>query len=198
LKAPQTTRISNNQNKLQMKHASTFTSLVLLLTLSLTATAQNQKIKSKAQQTAMTDGKDLPYTARVSSNFEMGDSKYARLVLNAWKAYDNNAFDSFNDFVADTVTAYMPDGTVIKGKENFIKGVKEYRGGFTNVKSEIDAWLPVKSLDIDREIVCIWGTETATKSDGTIQKLDLHELWFFNREGKLVFMRQFATSPPKM
>jgi hypothetical protein len=44
----------------------------------------------------------------------------------------------------------------------------------------------------DREVVTIWGTETDTKKDGTVSKVHLNEVWFFNKEGKVVEFHQMA------
>lgn len=175
-----------------MKHVFTITAAALLLGLTFSAQAQNQKSKSATQT-----NDNLPYTAMYSSKFQMGSSKYSRLVLNAWKAYDDNTLDNIANFVADSITATFPDGTVIKGKENFLNGIKAYRSGFSAVKSDVDAWLPVKSLDKGDDLVCIWGRETETKNDGTVQKSDLHEVWAFNKDGKVVYLRQFAAQAPK-
>jgi ketosteroid isomerase-like protein len=178
-----------------MKHVFAILAVALFFSLSFTANAQK---KSKgATQTSMQDNSNLPYTAMYSSNFQMGNSKYSRMVLDAWKAYDDNAFDRITDMIADTVTAIMPDGSMIKGKEAFLSAIKSYRGGFATAASTVDAWVPIKSTDKGDDIVCIWGSETDTKSDGTSQKVDLHELWAFNKDGKLFFFRQFAGPAPK-
>src|SRR4051794_34005022 len=99
--------------------------------------------------------------------------------------------------ISDTVTAIMPDGSVLKGRVNFLNGIKAYRSGFTTAKSGVDAWLPIKSTDKGDDLVCIWRNETDTKNDGTTQKVDLHEVWAFNKDGKLIYLRQFAAPSPK-
>ena len=179
-----------------MKHAFTLLAAALLLSLSFSAQAQNQKSKG-ATQTAMHDNSDMPYTAMYSSKFQMGNSKYSRMVLEAWKAYDDNALDKVAGSIADTVTAVLPDGTVLKGRDNFLNALKTYRGGFTNATDVVTAWVPVKSLDKGDDIVCIWGTETDTKNDGTTQKMDIHEIWAFNKDGKLFYFHQYAAQAPK-
>lgn len=148
-------------------------------------------------QTAMHNNDNLPYTAMYSSKFQMGNAKYSRMVLDAWKAYDDNMLDNVAGFVSDTVTAELPDGTVLKGKENFLNALKGYRGGFTAVKEEVVAWVPLKSLDKGDDLVFIWGTETDTKKDSTTQKTDLNEAWVFNKDGKVVFFKQLAAQAPK-
>ena len=135
-----------------MKHVFTTTAAALLLSLSFSGHAQNQKQKG-AMQAAMHDKDNLPYTAMYSSKFQIGNAKYSRMVLDAWKAYDDNMLDNIAGFVSDTVTAVLPDGTLLKGKENFLNALKAYRGGFTTVKDEVVAWVPVKSLDKGDDIV---------------------------------------------
>jgi ketosteroid isomerase-like protein len=179
-----------------MKQVCTMLAVALLFCLPFTSHAQSAPSKT-ATQTSMADNSNLPYTAMYSSKFQMGNARYSRMVLNAWKAYDNNMLDKIADMIADTVTAIMPDGSIIKGKDNFLNGLKTYRGGFSAATSTVDAWLPVKSTDNGDDFVCIWGTETDTKSDGTTQKVDLHELWGFNKDGKLSFFRQYAGPAPK-
>jgi SnoaL-like domain len=181
-----------------MKHVFTIVAVALLFSLSITTHAQNAKGKSKgAMHTAMHDNDNMPYTAMYSSQFQMGNSKYSRMVLNAWKAYDDNMLDNIAGTIADTVTAELPDGTVLKGRENFLNALKTYRGGFTAVKDEVVAWVPLKSIDKGDDIVFVWGSETDTKNDGTTQRMDIHEVWAFNKDGKLAFFKQFAAQSPK-
>ncbi len=127
----------------------------------------------------------------------MGNPKYSAIVLNAWKAYDDNTLDSSNDFIADTLSATLADGTVLKGKDSFISAIKSFRSGFASAKSEVVAYMSVKSIDKGDDIVFIWGTETDTRSDGGTQKTDLQEVWAFNKDGKVSFFKQFMAQAPK-
>jgi hypothetical protein len=134
---------------------------------------------------------DLPYKAAYSSDFKIGNSSYAKMVLELWKDWDDNTFDK-HDYFADTVTLYLPDSSVVKGKAENIAGAKKYRGGMTSAKSVVHAWVPLSSKDTKDELVCIWGTETDTWPDGKVTTRDLHEVWWFNKDGKVAGMRQFA------
>jgi hypothetical protein len=74
-----------------------------------------------------------------------------------------------------------------------MKGIKDYRNGFTSSVSEIAACVTLKTPDDpDREVVSIWGTETDTAKDGTVTKVHLNEVWFFNKQGKVVELHQLA------
>jgi len=138
------------------------------------------------------------YQANYSSNFQIGDPKYSTMVLQAWKAYDNNQLETSAPYISDTVTAILPDGTVIKGRDNLINGLKQYRGGFSEVKENVTAWLSLKTPDHPNDhIVCIWGDEYDTKADGSKQAVSLHEVWVFNKDNKLSYFQQFAGQMPK-
>ena len=135
-----------------------------------------------------------PYKAMYSSKFKMGNAKYANMILDVWKDWDDNALDR-HDYFADTITAYFPDGSVVKGKAAFLESGKKYRGSFTTVKSVVHAWVPLRSEDKNEDAVCIWGDEEDTTADGKTTKMSLHEVWFFNKDGKVATLRQWNAKP---
>jgi len=133
----------------------------------------------------------LPYKAGYSSDYKIGNPAYSKMVLELWKDWDDNTFDK-HDYFADTVTMYLPDSTVVKGKAENLAGAKKYRGGMTSAKSVVHAWVPLYSNDTKDDLICIWGMETDTWPDGRVTKRDLHEVWWFNKDGKVSAMRQWA------
>lgn len=132
-----------------------------------------------------------PYTATYSSSFKIGKPAYSAIVLNLWKDWDDNTFDK-HDYFSDTVVIYLSDGSVTRGKAANMEGAKKYRGGMSSAKSIIHAWVTLVSTDKNEEAVCIWGHEEDTYADGKVEKKDLHEVWWFNKEGKIARMRQWA------
>ena len=152
--------------------------------------------KMKMKDNGMNSTMSYPYTANYSSNFIIGNPANAKLVLDEWKDWDDNALDRHN-FMADTIITYMPDGTVTKGKEANMAMWKKFRSGFTSSKSTVDAWMPLTSVDRKENWVAVWGTETDTYADGKIDKHDVHEIWRINKDGKVDFFKQFTavTSP---
>jgi hypothetical protein len=135
-----------------------------------------------------------PYTANYSSNFKMGNPAHAKMILELWKDWDDNAFDRHNYF-ADTVVMYLSDGSVIKGKDSVVAGAKKFRGSMSAAISSIDAWMPLKSVDKNEDWVAVWGTETDTYPDGKTEKREIHEIWRINKAGKVDFMKQFTSKP---
>ena len=158
------------------------------------AQAQTDKTKEKEKMKA---AQTTPYTATYSSKFQIGDPKYAQIILKVWKDWDDNTLDQSATMFADTITMYTADGSMLKGKEQNLVEAKKYRGQFTTVKSTIHAFVSLKSTDQNENWVAIWGTEEDTGKDGKITSKELHEVWKFNKDGKIDVMRQFqATSPP--
>jgi hypothetical protein len=144
------------------------------------------------QATVVTTG--LPYTANYSSNFTMGNPNHAKMILDLWKDWDDNAFTR-HDYMADTLVMYFPDGTMVKGKQANMDAALKYRGTITSAKSTLDAWMPLRSVDKNEDWVALWGTETDTFADGKVQKRDIHEIWRINKDGKVDFMKQFTAVP---
>src|SRR5450830_11737 len=69
---------------------------------------ENGKIKMKSDNGMMND---YPYTANYSSKFAMGNPAHAKIILDLWKDWDDNAFDR-HDYMADTLVMLFPDGTM--------------------------------------------------------------------------------------
>ena len=152
---------------------------------------ENGKMKMKNDKGMMMD---YPYKANYSSNFAMGNPAHAKMILNLWKDWDDNAFDR-HDYMADTLVMFFPDGTMAKGKQEALDGAKKYRGGMTSAKSTLDAWMPLRSTDKKEDWVAVWGSETDTWADGKTETRDIHEIWRINKDGKVDWMKQFTAKP---
>lgn len=188
--------------------------LFLVVSIPLMAQKKNKKAKN-ADQSAITNttmqadtvkptnteggggGAEaaLPYMAEYSSKFTIGNQEHARMVLKAWKDYDDNMLDNSASIFADTVMFQTPGGQVIRGKDSMMMALKQYRGQFSGVKSTVDAWVPMHSTDKNEDWVLIWGTENDTNASGTTPTV-LHEIWRINRDGKIDFVRQYAAKSP--
>ncbi|MEO6734480.1 MAG: hypothetical protein ABIN01_24890 [Ferruginibacter sp.] len=138
-----------------------------------------------------TPKESMPYKATVSSSFTIGKAAYSKMILDLWKDWDDNNFER-HDYIADSLVMMFPDGMVVKGKQQNQEAAKKYRSKFTTVKSVVHAWVPLSSTDTKEDAVCIWGTEEDTLPDGKVEKNDLHEVWWFNKDGKIIRMRQWA------
>lgn len=166
------------------------------------------KMKDKDDKTKMKDKDDkwkskgnvstsmdvTPYTASYSSNFSIGDSKYSQMILDLWKDYENNSLSAHNYF-SDTVTFIFPDGNMIKGLKELNEMVGKARSSMSSVNLKVDAWVPLHSNDKNTDLVAIWGNETDHFSDGRTENSEVHEVWGFNKDGKVSFVKQWSGKP---
>ena len=137
------------------------------------------------------------YPVAYSSDFTIGDSKYAQTVLELWKDYDNNAFDNHADAFADSVTMDLADGTGFMNspKDSVFKSIKAYRSSLKNAVSSVEVVTTLKPKGKDETWVCVWGKEVDTHNNGKMDSLYLQENWMFNKDGKVTYMSQFQATP---
>lgn len=179
----------------------TLCALALVFMCKESVAQQKQKTKDghakmKAKEARMNEI-SYPYTAGYSSDFTIGNPEDAKKILELWKDFDNNTFDA-HDYFSDTAVMYFPDGAMAKGKDSILAGAKQFRSSMSSVTSTLDAWVPLKSIDRNANWVAVWGTETDTSPDGKVDKRDVHEIWRFNKDGKVDFMKQFMAKPQMM
>lgn len=159
--------------------------------------AQNESMAKEKDKMEKKMGGALPYKADYSADFKIGNSSYSKMILDIWKDWDDNQLDRHSYF-ADTIVGMFADGSVSKGKEAFIADGKKYRNTQTSVKSTIHAFVPLLSTERNENVVCIWGTEERTMTDGKKETGDLHEVWWFNKDGKITMLRQWAAKFKEM
>jgi hypothetical protein len=174
-----------------MKRLSILAAFSLFTCISLNAFSQKKDVKQVSNTSS-----DEPYKVG-ATNITLGNQALAQKVLWIWKYYDDNTLDKAADLFADDIVATFADGTIIKGKDNFLKAAKDFRSSLTSVSSTVDACVTLKSADMNGiEVVSIWGEETDTAKEGTVTKTHLNEAWFFNEEGKVVEFHQMAAKDP--
>ena len=139
----------------------------------------------------------VPYVGDFSLSFKMGDATYSNIILNLWKDWDDNQLTR-QDYFADTVTMWLSDVSVTHGKAANLEGATKFRGGLSKSKSTLHAWVPLYSIDVKFNMVAVWGIEEDTHADGKVESVEIHEVWWFNKDGKVVGMRQWNSAPWKM
>lgn len=141
---------------------------------------------------------DKLYDARLTTKFSLGAPQFTTIVVNLWKGWDENRLDMLSDFLADDASFVFADGTVITGKKAVTEGAKQYRNMFKHTKSTIDTYTSLKMEDGSNTTgVLIWGQENSEMHDGTRNNQLIHEVWLFNKDGKVTYMHQYTSKPPK-
>ena len=133
-----------------------------------------------------------PYKASYSSSWAISGSSYSNKVLACWKDFEDNTFEKHIDLFADTLNVMFADSKPVKGKAENLAGVKAFRSSIKDYKVKVRAWISMKSVDKGDNIVCVWGEESFTDKDGKPVSRGLHEVWVFNKAGKIASIIQFA------
>lgn len=181
-----------------MKRLFVFAALALLASCN----SNDSKVASmKSPGTDTTTQADVtyPFTINYSSKFEIGSNEQSKKLLTIWKDYDNGDLTAHKDYFADTVELHFWDGSVVKGqRDTVLNGGNTFRATLASVRSEVDAVLPVKSIDKGQNWVTVWGTEYDTDKKGKVDSFYLQETWRQDSAGKFDFMMQYqrkATAP---
>ena len=169
--------------------------LLSIIAVCLLAAACNYSGTSEKKDSIITkpsgENLSMPYEAAYSTNFEIGNPKYAQIVLNIYKDYDNNAFNH-SDAYADTVSMKGADGGTIRGKDVLINALKKYRNSIKSIRDTVDTYVVLKPKDKDETWVSVWSHETNTYKNGKIETIKFNENWEFNKAGKVAFISVYT------
>ena len=168
--------------------------LVLLGAVLFGACNSNTKSTTTAGEdsTAANGSADLPYKATYSSSFKMGKQDYCKMIVQgSWKDWENNTMDNMKSWVADTIVAFSPDNTMIKGLDSLQARWKRYRTEYTAVTDSLNAAVPLYSTDKNENWVLVWATEYNTDKKGKIDTVGVMETWRINKDGKADLVYQY-------
>jgi hypothetical protein len=171
--------------------------LAALCTLAACTSApdtSNAKDTTTAAETVAPSNENVTYAYPISysSDFSIGDPKYAQTVLEIWKDYDNNTFDNHKDAFADSVSMDLSDMSVSGPRDSIMAGAKAQRRSLKNAVSSVEVVTTLKPKGKDETWVCVWGKEVDTHNNGKVDSVYLQENWKFNKDGKIDYMSQFT------
>lgn len=136
------------------------------------------------------------YPINYSSKFELADPEKGEKITELWKDFDDNKLDNHSSYFADTVGLDF-SGVSFKGtRDSMVAMTKGYRGSLGSVSSSVDAVMSVRSTDKNEDWVLIWGIEHTTSAAGKSDSTHLHEIWRFNKDGKVDYMSQYRQDYP--
>lgn len=140
----------------------------------------------------------LPYTPSYSSSFKMGNPDHcAMIVQGSWKDWEMNTLDNMKSWVADSITVYHSDNTMVKGLDSLMARWKRGRAKYSAVATTLDAVMPVYSTDKNGNWVLVWATEIDTKLDGTKDTTSVMETWRINKDNKADMLYQYDRATRK-
>lgn len=154
----------------------------------------------KDEKTDSTASISYPYKAEYSSDFKMGDPNHSKLVLNFFRAWEENRMDDMKPMLTDSVWVEFSDGNKFNGTaDSLIKTGKEFRANFSSVRSVVDAWMPVHSNDKNADYVLVWGKDYNTDKKGKTDSTRGHSYWEIKNNkisGWSEFTQKLVSTPP--
>jgi hypothetical protein len=137
----------------------------------------------------------FPYAPVKSNSFDKGKDTLARNVLQIWRQYETGNIKSTDKFFADTVRLILSDQIIEGSRDTVMKQYQKRRDAYAEMQSFVYSWLPVHTADTKQDFVYVWGLHDGTKKNGDRDYALLHEIWRFDRNGKIREMEQFRTHP---
>jgi hypothetical protein len=174
-----------------------FVLLAAAMLFSVFSHAQDAAKKSKKMKQSSMDMVNLPYQATYSQDFKIGSHVWSNTILQLYKDYEANDFTSNAGLIADTIIAFLPDGSTIKGKDEVINAFKNMRAGKASSKFTFTAILPAKAINLNENWVALWGFEETTDAADASKKntWEFQAIWRINRDKKVDFLKIFESKP---
>lgn len=147
---------------------------------------------AEAPAAAGTPSATYAYAPRYSNDFSFDESGNADIVMKLWKQFEDNKLDEGIGYFADSVSIVFPDGNKVDApKDSVMAMTKAYRNSYSSLHNEVDAVIPMKENKSGTRWVLVWGEEYHEKN-GKKDSVLLHELWMFDKDGKIRRLEQFA------
>jgi ketosteroid isomerase-like protein len=159
----------------------------------------NDKKDEKTDTTKMANI-SYPYKAEYSSDVKMGDPNHSKLVLDFFKAWEENRMDDMKPMLTDSVWVEFSDGNKFNGTaDSLIKTGKGFRASFASVRTTIDVWMPVHLNDRNEDYVLVWGKDYNTSKTGKVDSTSGHSYWQIKNNkisGWAEFSKKLGVPPP--
>lgn len=170
---------------------------------------ENYLIKNGKIRTIRQYGQTIPDSIELGGNSEEVEFTYSGAFVKADDGLKdavlgwNNALATPTDlalastFLADSVTVYMWDGSIIDGtKDSVMNVVKQFVSGASSVTVNFDAIFAVTSTDRNENWVLSWTDELWTDKVGKEEHMWIHEDYLLE-DGKIRMVRQYAMKDAK-
>ena len=129
----------------------------------------------------------------VAVAFNMSASDQAQTVGHEGVETLEKFFVDYNNMDGEAVAGYFADEWTFRAATGgtFQRTNEDMKSAFDNYSSV--QWTPLKIYDTDpKSGVTVYSTEKRVMKDGTVWEKDLVELFFFDLEGKISGVEQYA------
>jgi ketosteroid isomerase-like protein len=161
--------------------------------------ASDEKTSEEKKEEKM-DSTKYAYKADYSSDFKMGDADHSVLVLNFFKAWEENRMDDMKPMLTDSVWVEFSDGNKFNGTaDSLIATGKQFRANYSSIKTTLDGWMSVHSNDKNEDYVLVWGKDYNTDKTGKLDSMRGHSYWQIKNDkisGWSEFTQKLVAMPP--
>jgi ketosteroid isomerase-like protein len=141
-----------------------------------------------------------PYKAAYSAEFSIGNAKHSKLVLDLYKMWEEGKIDDMRPLLADSVFVEGYDGMKFNNTvDSFLNFAKQFRAGYSSVKTVFDTWMPVHHQETGEDYVLVWNKDYSTTTDGKTDSLRVHAYFEIRNDkvrGWSEFQQKLAPQAP--
>jgi hypothetical protein len=170
-----------------------FLLLSLVSGLAFVACNNNTNVPTQNVAEESDSGIYYPYSAIYSNGFKTGSYKNLKTVTEIWREYENGDITKTASNFADSLTVVYPDKVLNGTTDSVLREIKRIRDSYLTVQCFIYSWMPARAKDNNDDWVFIWGRQEFTDKAGKLKIAEVHEIWQFDKKGKITLMQQYQT-----
>jgi hypothetical protein len=136
-----------------------------------------------------------PYSPVYSNDYHPAPGKLAQQVLQFWKEWESGDVLHTTSSFADTLTFILPDVILRGSRDSVLHAFKRRRTAYTDMQCYVDSWMPLRETTRNDDLVFVWGRQDGTTGSGRRDYRVIHEIWRFDRAGKIRQLEQYITHP---
>jgi hypothetical protein len=147
---------------------------VLLLLATTMLACNNAPIESGEKEEGENDEKEevsMPYKVPNNPDWQRGSIANVAVAMHALKAYETNAMEGLQQYLADTVEFHGDNFSFEGPRDSLINQMKQQRDGYRNIVVNMHDYKSVKSKARNKEWVSLWYTQTTTHKNGRVDSV---------------------------
>jgi hypothetical protein len=168
--------------------------ILVLLTAGFMASCSNNAPETPAADSTVVVAPAIvmPYKATYSSDFSMGNPELIKVVLDMYKAVEENRMEDLGKYYADSVIRYnFAQKQIMLTRDEMVKLATDFRAQFKEFSETPLAFTALHSNDRNEDWVLTWIKEKVVYNNGKVDSTTYQENWRF-RDGKIYMVDSYA------
>ena len=138
----------------------------LLVIIFAIAACDNSKTISENKENSASASADLPYKMQYV-DWSFGDANNTKLVLDMYKAWEDNRIEDAVKAFGDSTTYDFHDGTMARTvKASALDTFRVWRSAISKMSYDIITAIPLRNKDKNEDWVSVWANAKWTAKDG--------------------------------